>query len=418
MSDTPRILFVEDSKFFATMVRRRIEEELGFEVDWKATYGEAVEAIDCCKDDYLVALLDVTLPDAPNGEIVEYALKKGIPSIIFTGGFDGKMRSQFLTWNVVDYILKDSSACVDYLMGTISRIHKNRDIKALVVEDSKPMRGAMIRLLKTQLYQVHEATNGEEALTVFGQNPDIKLVVTDYEMPKMNGVELIRKLRENHSKNELAIIGVSASDDPLLSANLIKSGANDFVSKPFQVEEFHCRVGHSIEMLENIALIKDLSYKDPLTRLYNRRYFFENTAAFITDLVNVGDTYSVAMIDIDFFKNVNDSYGHAAGDEVLKSISAIVAGSFRDKAIVCRFGGEEFCVLLGHAPDTDVVVLFDRVREAIERSSVVVDGTTIKVTVSTGVCSDPDDLQAMLKVADKRLYAAKDSGRNRVVASG
>ncbi|MDC0336349.1 diguanylate cyclase [Pseudodesulfovibrio sp.] len=418
MSEVPRILFVEDSKFFATMVRRRIEDELGFHVDWKANYADAVLQIGCCKDDYLVALLDVTLPDAPNGEIVEYALKQGIPSIIFTGGIDGKRRSQFLSWNIVDYILKDSSTCVDTLLSTIERVRKNRDIKTLVVDDSGTIRDAVRQLMETQLYQVLEAENGEQALTVLGQHPDIKLVVTDYDMPKMDGFELIRKIRENHSKNELAIIGMSASGDPLLSAKLIKSGANDFVPKPFQVEEFHCRVDHSIEMLENIALIKDLSYKDPLTRLYNRRYFFENCQPFINELLGLGETFSMAMLDIDFFKNVNDTYGHDAGDEVLKNVSAIIAGGFRDNAIVCRFGGEEFCVLLGHASDSDVVAQFDAVRKSIEASEVVVDGTTIKVTVSTGVCSDPDDVQAMLKVADSRLYDAKESGRNRVVAQG
>ena len=139
MSDKPVILLVEDSKFFATMIRRRIEDELGFEVDWKATYQEAIQAIDCCKAKYLVALLDLALPDAPNGEIVEYAMKKGIPGIIFTGGFDGAMRNKFLSWNIVDYILKGSSTCIDTLLETIQRVKSNQEISILVVEDSKTM---------------------------------------------------------------------------------------------------------------------------------------------------------------------------------------------------------------------------------------------------------------------------------------
>ena len=336
MPDKPTVLLVEDSKFFATMIRRRVQDELGFEVDWTATYEEAVQAIDCCKDSYLVALLDLTLPDAPNGEIVEYAMKKGIPGIIFTGGFDGVLRDKFISWNIVDYILKDSSTCIDTLLETIQRMESNQSISILVVDDSKTMRDAVVRLLKTQLYHVLEASNGEEALEMLGKHPDIQMIVTDYDMPKMDGFELIRKVRENHSKNELAIIGMSASGDPLLSAKLIKNGANDFVPKPFQVEEFHCRVSHSIEMLQNIALIKDLSYKDPLTRLYNRRYFFENAQSFIQQCTQDGMLYSVAMIDIDFFKNVNDTHGHNAGDEVLKQVASIVNMCFPEEAIVCR----------------------------------------------------------------------------------
>ena len=205
MPDKQTVLLVEDSKFFATMIRRRVQDELGFEVDWRATYEEAVQAIDCCKDSYLVALLDLTLPDAPNGEIVEYAMKKGIPGIIFTGGFDGALRNKFISWNIVDYILKDSSTCVDTLLETIQRMESNQSISILVVDDSKTMRDAVVRLLKTQLYHVLEASNGEEALEMLGKHPDIQMIVTDYDMPKMDGFELIRKVRENHSKNELAI---------------------------------------------------------------------------------------------------------------------------------------------------------------------------------------------------------------------
>ncbi len=417
MSGQPRILVVEDSKFFASMLSHRIETELGFEVHWRSTYSEAVASIDCCKDDYLVALLDVTLPDAPNGEIVEYALKHKVPSIIYTGGLDSVLRTQFLKWNIVDYILKDSAASVDILLATINRVYKNQNIKTLVVDDSKAQREAMAGLLRAQLYEVLLACDGQEALDVFAQNPDIKLIVTDYDMPVMDGFKLIKSLRESHSKNELAIIGMSASGDPLLSARLIKSGANDFVPKPFQVEEFHCRVSHSIEMLENIELIRDLSYKDPLTRLYNRRFFFENADKFIQKAVQDGLSYCVAMLDIDHFKNVNDTYGHDGGDEVLKSISSIIAENFGDDSIVCRFGGEEFCVLAVHARDSDIVYAFDFLRQAIEASSVQTNGHTVKVTISTGISCDPSDLESMLKLADSRLYTAKETGRNRVVAS-
>ena len=417
MSDTPKVLLVEDSKFFASMMKRRIETELGFDVDWKATYADAVAAIECCKDDYLLALLDLSLPDAPDGEIVQYALKKHIPSIIFTGGFDGAQRNQFLAWNIVDYILKDSAASVDTLLQTIDRVQKNQKIKTLVVDDSKPMREAVAQLLRTQLYQVYEAVNGLDALDVLAENPDIMLVVTDYDMPKMDGFELIRKLREKHTKNELAIIGMSASGDPLLSAQLIKTGANDFVPKPFQVEEFHCRVGHSVEMLENIALIRDLSYKDPLTRLYNRRYFFENCDGFIERAQKNGLTHCVAMMDIDHFKNVNDTYGHDGGDVVLQAISALIAENFQEDAIVCRFGGEEFCILVAHQEGVDILNVFDEVRQKIEASSCVSEGHTIQVTMSTGVCCEADAIEPMLKLADSRLYTAKETGRNKVVGS-
>jgi len=417
MVDTPTVLVVEDSRFFASMLSHRIHGELGFNVEWCDSYAEAVKAIDAHQEDYLVALLDLNLPDAPQGEIVDYACKKGLPSIIFTSGLDNDMRKRFLKWNVVDYILKNSNASMDTLIDTIGRIHTNRSVKVLVVDDSKTMRDSLVRLLSAQLYQVQEASNGHEGLEVLEEHPDIKLILTDYDMPGMDGFELIRQLRESHSKNELAIIGMSASGEELLSAKLLKTGANDFIPKPFQVEEFHSRISNAVEMIQRIELIRDLSYKDPLTRLYNRRFFFENADVFIHRATQVGDTYSVAMLDIDHFKAVNDTFGHDGGDIVLQNVSTLSADFFGESAIVSRFGGEEFCVLVTHPRDADVVALFDQLRQAIEESSVVVEDQTVSVTISIGVCNDPSDLETMLKLADSRLYTAKESGRNKVVGA-
>ncbi len=417
MSTTPTILIIEDSKFFASMISREIQKRLGFKVEWKSTFSDAKAAIERSKDNFLVAVLDVNLPDAPNGEAVDYALNVGIPSIVFTGTLNAKMRDQFLSWNLVDYILKEARSSVETLITTIGRIHKNKYIKILVVDDSSTMRATFSQLLKAQQYYVLEARDGIHALKVLEESPDIKLVITDYNMPQMNGLELIQTIRAKRSKNRLAIIGISASDDNLLSAKLIKAGANDFLFKPFQVEEFNCRVNNAIEMLENIKLIRDLSYKDPLTKLYNRRYFFENAVSFIKRTTQKGKLYCVAMLDIDFFKKVNDTYGHDGGDIVLKNVSTLLAEHFATDAIVSRFGGEEFCVLTAHDPDDDVIKHFDDFRQAIEASSVESDGKIIQVTVSIGVCYESYDLDAMLKLADNRLYTAKETGRNKVVAS-
>lgn len=411
----PKVLLVEDSKFFAKMLSQTISDSLGFDVEWKQTYAEATEAIDCCKDDYLVALLDLTLPDAPNGEIVHYATQKDVPSIIFTGGFDDKLRSCFLQWNIVDYILKNSAASVELLLEVLDRIYKNLSHTVLVVDDSRSMREGVARLLRTQLFNVLTAESGLDALNILKQTPDIKLIVTDYSMPQMTGIELIEEIRKNHCKSELAIIGMSAAEDPLLSARLIKSGANDFVSKPFQVEEFQCRVGHAIEMLENIEIIRDLSFKDPLTRLFNRRYFFENVDRFTEQARENRQQISVAMLDIDFFKQVNDTFGHEGGDVVLERVSDLMRSAFSESAITCRFGGEEFCILMAHTTDEDVLNRFDQFREAIEDEEIPFEDSVIRVTISIGLCSEPDSIESMLKLADSRLYAAKESGRNRVV---
>lgn len=415
MNTSLKILVVEDSRFFASLLTQQIQEGLGFNVDWVSTYSEACSIIDTRKDEYLLALLDANLPDAPNGEAIEYACKKGLPAIVFTSGIDDVMRNRFLSWNLLDYILKDSGNSMEVMLDTISRAISNRHIKVAVVEDSSTMREAVRRMLQSQLFQVFEAENGQQALQLLDANPDIKLIVTDYDMPVMDGFELIRAVRQNHSRDELGIIGMSASGDPLLSAKLLKSGADDYVSKPFLVEEFICRVSQSIEMLQHIETIRELSYRDPLTGLRNRRFFFENAPAFIESCQEEGMVCSLAMMDVDFFKNVNDTFGHDGGDAVLKLLSHLFEEHLEGNTIISRFGGEEFCVLVGHAKGMDANLLFEQLRERIEQTPAMYKGAEIRVTISIGITSESGSLDSMIRRADTRLYTAKSEGRNRVI---
>lgn len=411
----PRILIVEDSKSYADILAERITGALGYEVEWKGSYADAVKTLDCCGDEFLVSILALHLKDAPEGEIVSYARSKGLPAIVITNSLDESLRSRFLKWNVVDYFIKGAGDCCENVIEVISRMYKNSAIKTLVVDETKAMRDAVTLLLRSRLFQVLEASDDVEAMAMLDLNPDIRLMVTDFALQGQAGLDFIRRVRKRRSKNELAIIGLSASHDHLLSARLIKSGANDFLPKPFQVEEFHVRVGHSIEMLENIALIRNLSYTDALTRLHNRRYFFENADPFVEDALARGRRVSVAMLDIDLFKNINDTFGHDVGDVVLKRISAIIAERFNRVALTCRFGGEEFCILLAHAPGEDTITRFEDLRQAVEDAEIDIGGTVIRTTISIGVCTEPDSVKAMLKLADSRLYTAKETGRNRVV---
>lgn len=416
MSESPKVLVVEDSRFFASLLKRQIQEGLGFAVDWVATYSEACSIIDTRKDEYLLALLGANLPDAPNGEAIECACQSGLPAIVITSGIDDAMRNRFLSWNLLDYILKDSGNSMEVMLDTIRRAISNQSIKVAVVEDSSTMRQSVVRILKSQLFQVLEAENGQKALGLLDANPDIKLIVTDYDMPIMDGFELIRTLRQNHSRDEMGIIGMSASDDPLLSATMLKFGADDYVSKPFLVEEFICRVNQSIDILQHIDTIRELSYCDPLTGLRNRRYFFNNAPGLIESCQSKGLVCSLAMMDIDYFKKINDTFGHDGGDAVLRLISHLFEVHFSENAIVSRFGGEEFCVLVGHAEEMNIISIFEQFRERVQRTPVLYNGSEIRVTISIGVSSGMEKLDAMIKQADARLYTAKLEGRNRLVA--
>lgn len=409
-----RVLVVEDSRTFSSLLSRRITEEMGHQVvlaDSKAK-AEAILAVD---KDFFVALLDLNLPDAPMGQVVDVVLACGIPSIVFTGEMNDELRDQFWAKRIVDYILKQNMDNVAYMLSLVERLHRNPGIKVLVVDDSPSARHMLGELLRAHRYQVLESEGGKNALALLAEHRDVRLVITDYNMPGMDGFELVRAIRRDHAKDQMAIIGLSGTDSTGLSAKFIKNGANDFLNKPFLTEEFYTRVTQNIELLEYIAQIKELAEKDYLTRLYNRRYVFSAGPKLMAAQTRRGQGVVVAMLDIDHFKRVNDTYGHDAGDAVLRQMSALLSARFRASDIVARFGGEEFCVLATDMNPADASGVFEDLRQSFEASPVHFDGQSIRYTVSIGLCTSPlDGLEAMIKAADDALYMSKNDGRNRV----
>jgi len=409
-----KVLVVEDSRSFAALVSKRIRVELGFE-PVVASNLIAAKNLLAAGTDYLAALLDINLPDAPHGESVDLAIAYKIPAIVFTGELSDSLRESFWNRHIVDYVLKDSMESVDYVVKLLSRLATNPQIKILVVDDSRSYRHAVGRLLSTHRYHVLEAGNGEEALKVLEEHPDTRMVLVDYNMPGMDGFTLTREIRRNFGKDMLAVVGVSAEGGARLSPRFIKSGANDYLHKPFLVEEFYTRITQNLEMLDHIALVRDMAERDYLTRAYNRRYFFSAGTQLHSLLARRGQPMTVAMLDIDHFKKINDTLGHEAGDAVLRQMAQLLASRFRTSDIVARLGGEEFCVLASDIPADQAVLLFEDLRKTFEGTPVRFGEDDVSYTVSIGLCCEPGlSLEAMLREADRVLYRSKSAGRNRV----
>jgi diguanylate cyclase (GGDEF)-like protein len=413
-----KVLIVEDSKVFARILIRKIEDELFFDVCWASNFEEARYLLDENPDNntYFAALLDLHLPDAEDGRIVDYVIAKGIPSIVFTGDVEPEVRDRIWAKKVVDYVAKESPDSLDYLCSLVRRISLNKFVEILVVDDSSTVRHHLVRLLTAHEFRVHEAGDAASALAMLESHPDIRMVIADYFMPGMDGVELTRRIRRKHRKDELIVIGISAYGDTILSARFIKNGANDFLNKPFSSEEFYCRITQNLEMLEYIQKLRETSIRDPLTGLFNRRHFFEAAKDLHARLVRGKISMTMAMIDIDHFKKVNDTYGHAIGDEVLRHVTQGLSNRFRGQDVVARLGGEEFCVLAVGLSGLPAETVFNDLRNSIERSKAKTGRATVGVTISIGLCDKPmGSVDAMLAAADAALYKAKRTGRNKVV---
>ncbi len=413
-----KVLVVEDSRLFGSMLKKKIESASDFEVEWLQTYGETEQRIQSGEVDFFAALLDLNLPDAPTGEVVDLVLKLEIPVIVFTGDMTDKAREYIWSKKVAEYVLKEDSQSIDYIIYLLERLRRNINIKILIVDDSRFYRKIIRDLLQIHQYQTVEATNGNEALEMLNQNQDIAMVITDYNMPEMTGFELVKAIRATHSRDKLSIIGLSTEGSSNMSAQFIKSGANDFLNKPFGNEEFYCRITQTVVMMENIQRILDLSNKDPLTDLYNRRFFFESAYRMLASAKRDQITLSVGMIDIDFFKKVNDTYGHDIGDEVIKHLATTLNNRFRETDIVARFGGEEFCILTVNMDKDHVFNIYEELRKSIEDTTLTFGEQSLQYTVSVGVCCHVmDSIEDMIKQSDLMLYDAKEGGRNRVIVA-
>jgi len=406
-----RVLVVEDSQMVSRVLQRLFQtSDLPLEVIFCESFSQAQEKVDLYEDIF-AALVDLNLPDAPNGEIVDFVLAQNIPTIVLTGSYDDDRRESLLQQGVVDYIIKESRFSYEYAIQLVHRLLKNQTLKILLVEDSSSYRLLVRRQLEKYLYQVIEACDGQEGLVKLQENPDIKLIITDFEMPHMNGIELVQKIRREHETSELKIIGLSAADKPALSAKFIKCGANDFLKKPFDYEELHCRVMHNIEQMELVAQIKDAANRDFLTGLHNRRYLFEQAEK---QLAQSDHKACLAMLDLDFFKHINDNFGHDAGDHVLKQIAKMLESTF-NRFLHARIGGEEFCILLNGLKHEQAELLMQHFCKLVDDTEFSYKEQILPVTVSIGLIErELDSFSQMMSRADDMLYKAKEAGRNTV----
>ncbi len=410
-----RILIVEDNKALAKLISLKMGAELDFEIDIAYTFQEAKLFIK--KYNYFLSLLDLNLPDAPNGEVVEYALERELPSIILSGIVDKELRKRLIQKDIIDYIKKDGIGSIDYIISTIKRLYDNQKHKVLIVDDSLVFRNQMQKMVKNMFFQVITVAHGEEALAMLQAHPDIKIVLADYFMPVMDGLELTKEIRKQYSKNDLSIITISSNQDEEITALFLKNGANDYIYKPFSKEEFICRLNNTIEALENIEKITNNANRDFLTGVYNRRYFYTNAQEYFQEAKQSGQNFGVAMIDIDHFKKINDTYGHDTGDKAIVNLSQILTTNVDAKDIVARFGGEEFCIILKDMSANAIKEKLETIRQKVEKSSIKDHDKQISFTVSIGVVTSAEDsLEETINTADMFLYNAKNGGRNQVIS--
>ncbi len=291
--------------------------------------------------------------------------------------------------------------------------------KILIVDDSEDSVFLLSQLLQELQYEVVTAFNGLEGIRA-AEREKPELILLDVEMPLMNGFEVCERLRGNPATKDIPIIFLTANTKEEDVVRGLELGGDDYVTKPFNLRVLEARIRTALRAREAKQRIEELALTDPLTGLYNRRFFARRLEEEISRAKRNGTSVALLMLDIDHFKMINDTFGHDFGDQVLKGIASTLRSCFRMHDAVVRYGGEEFVVLLGDASEAGARRAGEKIREEVERQAFYAGGAPVSVTVSVGVFGTSGG--ALLQEAgeytgnaDVALYEAKESGRNRVV---
>lgn len=411
------VLLLEGNSAFARVIAAKLHSEAGCHVIAAASLADARILLESRANDIIMAVSDFALPDAADGAAVNYLLGKKIPTIVLSAKYDETIRQRLADKPVVDLLLKRTTEDLNVLAAAVRRVLGNRGLKILLVDDAAPYRVAMREMLESQLYTVFEAADGREGLDQLEKNPDIKIIVTDYYMPVMDGFEFVTRVRKKHKREKLAIIVLSGAREEDVAAKFLKFGANDFIKKPFSSEEFNWRINLNADHLELMEQLRRTANTDYLTGLLNRRAFYAVAGRLFGEAAAHGEELAVAMLDIDHFKKVNDTHGHDAGDVAIKDLAALLTLHLPGADAIARFGGEEFCVLARGKDPAAARGMFESARMAVEAATTRCGDATFSFTISIGACMKPlATLEDTIARADALLYEAKNGGRNRVCA--
>jgi diguanylate cyclase (GGDEF)-like protein len=286
--------------------------------------------------------------------------------------------------------------------------------RVLIVDDTKNIHALVKARLNGEPVELHSCFSSADGLAMAGQLlPD--LILLDVDMPDMDGFEVCRRLKGQPATMNIPVVfltGAGSTDEKIRGLEL---GAVDYVTKPFEPAELRARVRAALRTKYLLDLLNKKAMIDGLTGLWNRTYFDQTLQAQLSLAKRSGQPVAVVIGDLDHFKQINDRCGHLTGDEALRIVAACMQATCRIEDVVCRFGGEEFGIIVPNTPSDKAIIMADRLRKNIEKLPLQHRGTPVQITCSFGIadvtnCGDKD----LIAAADAALYRAKEQGRNRI----
>lgn len=415
-----RILICDDSSTIRAIIKKELSEHFDLEI-----FSDGVYAYDFLLNDqkFDFAVIDGEMPTMGGFELLRKIKDElnlvFLPVVILTANEGDYHEKKAFNLGAFDFLKKPfkQGQLLKYLLDYFNE--ETNEGSVLVIEDSVLQNETICQQLRLKNIQPLSAKNAIEAMRYLLGGKEIDVMLLDIFLPQYTGYDLISILKSDERFSFIPIVGLTAFREKDILSEILDLGADDFIYKPYDINEFFARIRANIRISKLIKRLKDTSEQDYLTGIYNRRAFFHFLEKLTSLSLRENKPLSFVILDIDYFKKINDSYGHDIGDLLLKKLAEIVLKMTRRADVFGRYGGEEFCLAL---PNTDLYgacLLANKIRSTISQTIMTFnkDKTiSFSITISAGVAEVDKsmDIDKLVKIADQNLYLAKENGRNRV----
>jgi diguanylate cyclase (GGDEF)-like protein len=395
-----------------------LESRYGCIVVHCSTFASLKRELDVAAENFDLAILDLCLADAPDGEALDLVLSHSVPAIVFSGYTSDARRSAILADGAAEIVYKNSPRSLDRLAEAVERQQLARRPAVAVIGIAGKARPPVLHALRPQAFSAIYCDDEDQAMSAIDASKgSVELLVVPSELAERDGYALFGKLALRFGEDTVRTVGYALEPGENELSRFLAAGGDDFLHMPMSAADVEARLAHTLNIHRQIQSLRRMASRDYLTDMLNRRYFFDRGPKLVDMCLRQSAPACAALVDIDHFKRLNDTYGHEVGDLVLKAVSRKLLQLVGEKNhLPARIGGEEFALLLTNMDVEQAFDFCERIRLDIAKTRIVIDDEDLTVTVSMGLAaiSGAESFDNYLNAADQYLYLAKHAGRNRV----
>ena len=410
---TLRVLIAEQEQAIRDALADRVFKSLGVQADTVNTASAVRKLLESHADEFVLAVVDTRLPDAPDGEVLDSLTNHNIPTIALSSTVTESVVTRLQDKHIIDCVLKRTDEDIDLLADIVERTLLNHQRKIVFYSNNDFNRKSIRQLLDIHRYSVVDVRSETDIRRQLENHSDTTLVLIDHHAIEGDELSLINGLRQHYRREDLSIAVVSDEHDSNSSARMLRAGATDVIYKQHQTDEFYYRVQQCVESIERVREIKYSATRDLLTGIYNRDYLFDIGEKLFAGAQRGDSLIAVAVIEIDNLDDLTTRFGIDLSNEVLKSAASLLTAEFRKNDILARYSAGTFVCLATNVGSHNAKMVFERVRQKLAKSAVDCGSQQITTSVSIGVSTQADDsLLSMIANAQEELNTAIENGRN------